>query len=77
MFDIHYDILSIVEGEKDAMKRRNEERKKTIIIEAERKAAEEKELPRHVVTSISRFQILMNMQFERRTGFLLKRSADL
>jgi len=45
----------MVERELTAMKERNEERMKTIAIEADRKAAEEKELPKEVTRSLSSF----------------------
>ena len=75
MLDMHYEVDAMVNHEKAAMKQRNEDRKRTIIIEADRKALEEKELPRPVVESIRRFQFLLNMQFEIRIRFILQRSS--
>jgi hypothetical protein len=77
MLDMHYEVDAMVNHEKAAMKQRNEDRKRTIIIEADRKALEEKELPRQVVESIRRFQFLLNMQFEIRIRFILQRSSNM
>jgi hypothetical protein len=41
MFDVHFKIMDLVEAELVAMKKRNAERALKIIIESERKAAEE------------------------------------
>jgi len=56
MLDVHWEIENMVSEEKNAMKERNEERKKTIIIEADRKAFHEKELPKNIVEGLKRFQ---------------------
>lgn len=47
------------------MKERNEERKKTIIIESDRLQAEEKELSPEIVISLKSFQSLLNTFYER------------
>lgn len=77
MFDAFYDITGMVEQEIDNMKKRNEERQKTIIIEAERKALEEKEIPPEIADSLRRFQGLVNSRFERSLRLCLERSLIL
>lgn len=47
------------------MKERNEERKKTIIIESDRLQAEERDLPPDVILSLRSFQSLLNTFYER------------
>ena len=65
MFDSHFSISEMVDNEIKLMKERNEERKKTIIIESDRLQAEEKELSPEIVTSLKSFQSLLNTFYER------------
>lgn len=65
MYDTHFEIMDMVEDEIKAMKKRNEERALNIIIESERKLAEEKELPVDIALSLKNFQKLVNMILER------------
>ena len=65
MYDTHFEIMDMVEDELRAMKKRNEERALNIIIESERKLAEEKELPVDIALSLKNFQRLINMILER------------
>lgn len=77
MFDSYYDINNMVEAEMQNMKKRNEERMKTIIIEAERKALEERELPAEIADMLKRFQGLINSLYERSLRVCLQRSLIL
>jgi len=65
MYDTHFEIMDMVEDEIRAMKKRNEERALNIVIESERKLAEEKELPLDIANSLKNFQKLVNMILER------------
>ena len=77
MFDSYFDINNMVELELDNMKKRNEERQKTIIIEADRRAAEEKELPTEIFMSLKSFQSLVNMLYERSARMCFERSMKI
>lgn len=74
MFDSYYDINNMVESELENMRKRNEERMKTVIIEAERKAQEEKEIPFEIADMLRRFQSLLNSIYERTIRMALERS---
>eukprot|EP00828_Plagiopyla_frontata_P006109 TRINITY_DN12622_c0_g1_i1.p2 TRINITY_DN12622_c0_g1~~TRINITY_DN12622_c0_g1_i1.p2 ORF type:complete len:381 (+),score=51.42 TRINITY_DN12622_c0_g1_i1:521-1663(+) len=65
MFDSHFCITEMVDNEIKLMKQRNEERKKTIIIESDRLQAEERDLPPDVIISLKSFQSLLNTFYER------------
>ena len=65
MFDSFYDLNKMIETELENMRKRNEDRMKTVIIEAERKAQEEKEIPPEIADSLRRFQSLLNSIYEK------------
>jgi len=72
MYDTHFEIMDLVEDEVRAMKKRNEERALNIVIESERKLAEEKELPADIALSLTNFQKLINMILEKAARRLKK-----
>lgn len=72
MYDTHFEIMELVEEEVRAMKKRNEERALNIIIESERKLAEEKELPADIALSLTNYQKLVNFILERAARKSLK-----
>ena len=74
MFDTYYEISEMVEVELQNMRRRNEERTRTIALETERRLAEEKELPPDIYTSLKSYQSLVNMLFERSARGTFERS---
>ena len=74
MFDTYYEISEMVEEELANMRRRNEERFRTIALETERRLAEEKELPPDVALSLKSYQSLVNTLFERSVRGTFERS---
>ncbi len=74
MFDTYYEISEMVEVELQNMRRRNEERARTIALETERRLAEEKELPPDVAQSLKSYQSLVNTLFERSVRGTFERS---
>ena len=76
MYDSHFVVIEMTGQEIDNMKKRNELRMQNIILEAERKANEEKYLPEQVVDSLKRFQKLINCFLERALRNCYEKSVD-
>ena len=76
MYDSHFIIIEMTGIEIENMRRRNELRMQNIILEAERKANEEKCLPEQIVDNLKRFQKLINSFLERGLRNCYEKSVD-